>query len=100
MGAFIRPPFRLTNASWFILCPVKFCIMMHMTCKGFYDLSKILDELSLVAYKAKESSYLFGILWWSHKFNGFCIQEKGFYTSCAEDMAQIWNFFCKEVALA
>ena len=38
---------------------------MHKSCKWFCDLSKILEEFSIVAYNAKESSYLFGILQWS-----------------------------------
>ena len=47
-------------------------IMMSKSCKWFCNSSKIIDDVSIVAYKAKESSYLFGILQWSHDFNSFC----------------------------
>ena len=36
--------------------------MTHKSCKEFYDLSRILDELLLVSYKAKESLYFFAFL--------------------------------------
>ena len=41
-----------------IWCPVEFYVVIHRSCKGFCNLSKILDELSVVAHKANESSYL------------------------------------------
>ena len=47
------------------------CIVMHKSCKELCNLSKILDELSVVAYNTKESPYLFCLLWWSHEFNLF-----------------------------
>ena len=37
-------------------------IMMGKGCEGFYYPSKILDELTVVATKAKECSYLFSFV--------------------------------------
>ena len=59
-------------------CLVKFCIMMSKGFEGFCYLSKILDELAVVANKAKECSYLCSIFGGFHQFNNCCFEGSGF----------------------
>ena len=87
---------EVLSGWWMLPCGLMSSWILHITCKSceqFCQLSKIIDEFSIVTYKARESTYVLVILWWSHNFSGFHFQWYGFYTYCVNDMAQILIFW-------
>ena len=56
-------------------------------------------NLHIVAYQAIESSYLFGVLWWSHDLIASLLEGRGFILVVQGHGPNI-EFFGEEVALA
>ena len=54
-GCLFESSFQADKCCLVVQCPVEFCIMTCKSWKQFCDLSKCLDEILAVAYKAKES---------------------------------------------